>query len=378
MAGVPLLNGFLVEGDVLRRDGVSSRPRPGSLCSSAADRHAGRHLQRGLLGASCSTCSSARPAATSALQARRTSRRTGCGVPVEVLVPICTGGGRGAGLVGRLVLAAAARAVVGGILPEYSLAVWHGFNLPLLMRLRRHGGRRGPSTRAAPPARAGGLEHTPLLHRFDGQCDLRAPDGAAERGRPSAAAACSARARMQTQLLLLVGSWPWPALRRAQADARGHRHARAAACSRRCFAMTWLIGGVRALAAAWQAKFHRLAALMPARGRGPRSCVQSPTSGSRRPTSRSRSWWSRPSTTVLILLGLRWLPMRSEVRGADRERARCAPWGRAPRPAGGHRRRLRHGGAGLGHDDAHLPRRASRPSSSSAHSARAAAPTWST
>ena len=54
-------------------------------------------------------------------------------IPVEVLVFLCL-------LVGMLpswsvgpLLAAAASASLGGALPEYSLAIWHGFNLPLLM-----------------------------------------------------------------------------------------------------------------------------------------------------------------------------------------------------------------------------------------------------
>ena len=54
-------------------------------------------------------------------------------VPVEILVFLCL-------LVGMLPaymlvapLAAAASASLGGQLPEYSLAIWHGFNLPLLM-----------------------------------------------------------------------------------------------------------------------------------------------------------------------------------------------------------------------------------------------------
>jgi multicomponent K+:H+ antiporter subunit A len=94
------------------------------------------------------------------------------------------------------------------------------------------------------------------------------------------------------------------------------------------FAMTWLIGGICALAAAWQAKFHRLAALMLAAGAGLVSCV-------------TYIWFSAPDlaltqlvveavTTVLILLGLRWLPMRSKdvIQPA---RARLRPWGRRGR-----------------------------------------------
>src|SRR5262249_5450889 len=56
-------------------------------------------------------------------------------VPVELLVLACVVVGTlPAWSVGPL-LAAAARPVVGGTLPEYSLAVWHGFNTPLVMSL---------------------------------------------------------------------------------------------------------------------------------------------------------------------------------------------------------------------------------------------------
>jgi multicomponent K+:H+ antiporter subunit A len=54
-------------------------------------------------------------------------------VPVEVLVVVCLAVGiLPAHTVGPL-LALAARATLGGTLPDYSLAIWHGANLPLLM-----------------------------------------------------------------------------------------------------------------------------------------------------------------------------------------------------------------------------------------------------
>lgn len=54
-------------------------------------------------------------------------------VPVEVLVVLCIVVGIApAWLVGRL-LDTAASAVLAGPTPEYSLAIWHGFNIPLLM-----------------------------------------------------------------------------------------------------------------------------------------------------------------------------------------------------------------------------------------------------
>ncbi|MCQ4348466.1 monovalent cation/H+ antiporter subunit A [Pseudomonas stutzeri] len=54
-------------------------------------------------------------------------------VPVEILVLCCLLVGMLPGWTVAPLLASAAKASIGGYLPEYSLAVWHGFNLPLLM-----------------------------------------------------------------------------------------------------------------------------------------------------------------------------------------------------------------------------------------------------
>jgi multicomponent K+:H+ antiporter subunit A len=58
-------------------------------------------------------------------------------VPVELLVLLCLAIGLAPGLVAGPLLAVAARAALlgpgAGHLPEYTLALWHGFNLPLLM-----------------------------------------------------------------------------------------------------------------------------------------------------------------------------------------------------------------------------------------------------
>ncbi|MCM2330512.1 MAG: DUF4040 domain-containing protein, partial [Pseudomonas sagittaria] len=54
-------------------------------------------------------------------------------VPVEVLVFLCLLVGMLPGYTVAPLLATAASATVGGVLPAYSLAIWHGFNLPLLM-----------------------------------------------------------------------------------------------------------------------------------------------------------------------------------------------------------------------------------------------------
>ena len=85
------------------------------------------------------------------------------------------------------------------------------------------------------------------------------------------------------------------------------------------------------MAAAWQAKFHRLASLMLASGAGLVCCI-------------TYIWFSAPDlaltqlvvetvTTVLILLGLRWLPMRTAKPQPD-ARADAALGPARARPAG--------------------------------------------
>ncbi|AWL11377.1 putative K(+)/H(+) antiporter subunit A/B [Saliniradius amylolyticus] len=54
-------------------------------------------------------------------------------IPVEILVALCLLVGVIPGLVIGPLLKAASSSVLSGELPEYSLAIWHGLNLPLLM-----------------------------------------------------------------------------------------------------------------------------------------------------------------------------------------------------------------------------------------------------
>ncbi len=55
--------------------------------------------------------------------------------PVELLVFTCLLVGIFPAQVVGSILAAAALPVVGGVLPEYSLAIWHGWNAPMIMSL---------------------------------------------------------------------------------------------------------------------------------------------------------------------------------------------------------------------------------------------------
>lgn len=92
------------------------------------------------------------------------------------------------------------------------------------------------------------------------------------------------------------------------------------------FALLWAVGAACAIGAAFQAKYHRLAALVMVGGTGLITCL-------------TFAWFSAPDlaltqitvevvTVVLILLGLRWLPRRIEMddprRRTVRARARRA------------------------------------------------------
>ncbi len=54
-------------------------------------------------------------------------------VPVEILVALCVAVGVFPAITVAGLLAVAATATLGGELPDYHLAIWHGFNLPLVM-----------------------------------------------------------------------------------------------------------------------------------------------------------------------------------------------------------------------------------------------------
>ncbi|VTU39260.1 Multiple resistance and pH homeostasis protein A [Variovorax sp. PBS-H4] len=246
-------------------------------------------------------------------------------VPTELLVLICLVVGVAPAWSVGAFLATAAAPVVGGTLPEYSLAVWHGFNLPLAMSFVALVGGAGLYLLQRRGRARGALERTPLLHHLDGQrifVNLMAR--LSEAGRRSRRVLGTRRMQMQLLLLVVVAVagagaslWLAPAT-------RGTRELLPFSPM---FAMTWVIGCTCAVAAAWQAKFHRLASLMLASGAGLVCCT-------------TYIWFSAPDlaltqlvvetvTMVLILLGLRWLPMRTAQ--PQPMRARLRPWGRRGR-----------------------------------------------
>jgi len=237
-------------------------------------------------------------------------------VPVELLVLACLVVGIAPQLsIGR-VLDAAALPVVGGQLPEYSLAVWHGFNLPFVMSLVALAGGVVLYLVLRRLMASGRISHPPLVGLLDGQRIFHALlTWLGLLGR-SGRRLLGTR-RLQPQLRWLVGA----AVLASAAALWG----RGLSFGERpllpvspAFLLLWLIGATCAIGAAWQAKYHRLAALTLLGGAGLVSCI-------------TFMWFSAPDlaltqltvevvTTVLVLLGLRWLPRRIEVPRAFAQR----------------------------------------------------------
>jgi multicomponent K+:H+ antiporter subunit A len=229
-------------------------------------------------------------------------------VPVELLVLVCLIVGIAPGWSVGPVLAAAARPVVGGTLPTYSLSVWHGFTAPLAMSLiAMAGGILG--YRILRRGYANGLSGTPLVRHFDGKRVFEVVLIVASTAARRLMRVLTAR-RLQPQLLWMVLATLLAAWGSLGLDGISWGDRPRVAPSP-AFVGIWAIGIVAAVAAAAQAKFHRLAAVMMLGVAGLVTCI-------------TFLWFSAPDlaltqlavevvTTVLFLLGLRWLPKRIVV-----------------------------------------------------------------
>jgi multicomponent K+:H+ antiporter subunit A len=131
MAGVPLLNGFLSKemffGETLQQDLMGSF----SWVVPAAATLAGVFSVAYSLRFVHDVFFNGEPVALPKFPPHEPPRYMK--VPVEILVFLCLLVGMLPGYTVAPLLAAAASASLGGELPEYSLAIWHGFNLPLAM-----------------------------------------------------------------------------------------------------------------------------------------------------------------------------------------------------------------------------------------------------
>ncbi len=216
-------------------------------------------------------------------------------------------------------LAAAAQPVVGQTLPDYSLALWHGFNLPLMMSCVALAGGIALYLALRQQLERGRFELTPLMHHLDGRRLFERGLATLSAGARRLRRALSTR-RLQTQLfLVLLAAAAITLLALRGPDGAGLSWGdRPRVPLSPVFAVLWLVGAACAIGAAVQAKYHRLAALMMMGGAGLVTCL-------------TFVWFSAPDlaltqlavefvTTVLLLLGLRWLPKRIERYGDDSPR----------------------------------------------------------
>jgi len=227
--------------------------------------------------------------------------------PIEILVLLCLVVGIIPGLTIGPYLATAVVSVTGPETPYYSLSVWHGWNWPLAMS--------AVALVAGAllylvliPYLAKGIQGPPIIRHLIGQRIFERIMLTITSKWARALEARLGTRRLQPQLFLLVvcamgaaglglfgrlGQIHWPT---SPIDP--------------AFALLWLIGIVCAVTATYQAKFHRLVALVLMGGTGLVTCI-------------TFVWFSAPDlavtqllveivTTVLILLGLRWLPKRVE------------------------------------------------------------------
>ncbi|MCF5053748.1 monovalent cation/H+ antiporter subunit A [Pseudomonas syringae] len=228
--------------------------------------------------------------------------------PVELLVFTCLLVGIFPAQVVGSILAAAALPVVGGVLPEYSLAIWHGWNAPMIMSLVAMSGGVVLYLLLRKQLKRGRFKYPPVISYFNGKRGFERSLVVMMRGVRKIEKRISTK-RLQTQLFLLVlaaviaGMIPMLNSGLSWGD-------RPKIPGSIVFVTLWLLAIACALGAAWQAKYHRLAALTMVSVCGLMTCV-------------TFVWFSAPDlaltqlvvevvTTVLILLGLRWLPRRIE------------------------------------------------------------------
>ncbi len=309
MAGVPLLNGFLSK-EMFFAETAMRNPNPfvdvslpfvAVLASLFAVTYSLRFIHGVFFGPPPTQLDRV-PHEPPALMRR----------PIEVLVLICLLVGIVPGVTIGPYLATAMTSVLGPDLPTYSLSVWHGFSTPLQMSLVALSG--GVLLYLALQRYlARGIEGPPLIRHLAGSRIFERLLILLSVRWARALERLFGTRRLQPQLVILVSV----AILAAALPLSGgvgalplSLHGADAA-----LALVWLAGMACAVGAAVLAKYHRLAALMSMGGAG-------------LATSITFVWFSAPDlaltqllveivTTILILLGLRWLPERLAIAGID-------------------------------------------------------------
>jgi len=226
--------------------------------------------------------------------------------PMELLVAACLLVGMLPALTIGPILDAAVASILGADAPEYSLAVWHGFTTPMMMSLAALGG--GALLYVAlKNYLARGRDTTPLLPAVEGGrvFDLVLVTVSWRWARVVLQALATRRLQPQLRWVivaaLIAACWPtlhrglgWGSLPLTRIDP--------------AFLLIWIAAAACALGAAWQAKFHRLAAIVLMGGAGVGVCLTFVWLGAA--DLALTQLLVEVVTTVLLLLGLRWLPKR--------------------------------------------------------------------
>lgn len=306
MAGVPLMNGFLSKemffAEALEQHRISwldtIAPYVATVAGAFAVTYSARFIHTVFFG----------PKPTDLPQVPHEPPRW-MRAPIELLVVACVVVGTIPAISIGPFLHAAVVSVLGDRTPSYSLSVWHGVNTPLIMSII---------------ALVGGLllywalhgylrtcaEGPPFFRRLNGQRIFDRILVTVSWRWARAAETYATTRRLQPQLRIVVvvavlaGIWAMWGAGRVLPSFTVHGFDPV-------LGALWLIGSVCAVSAAYQAKYHRFAALILLSGTGLITCL-------------SFVWLSAPDlavtqllvevvTTVLILLGLRWLPKRDEA-----------------------------------------------------------------
>lgn len=229
-------------------------------------------------------------------------------IPVELLVVACLVVGIAPALSVGPLLAAAAAPVVGGTLPAYSLAVWHGLHAPFVMSLVAISGGIAGYLWLRRQWKLGRFDNPPGIEGLNGRRLFESATVATTRLARAALRIAGTR-RLQSQMFAIAAV----TLLLAVASSRGEPLVwgdRERLPASGAFMLLWVVGMVCAIGAAVQARFHRLVAITLMGGAGLVTCL-------------TFMWFSAPDlaltqivvevvTTMLFLLGLRWLPARRE------------------------------------------------------------------
>ncbi|HLU60943.1 MAG TPA: monovalent cation/H+ antiporter subunit A [Gammaproteobacteria bacterium] len=227
-------------------------------------------------------------------------------IPIEFLVIVCLIVGIVPGISIGPSLAAAALPVVGGELPEYSLVVWHGFTPPLIMSLVAIvGGVIGYFWLGKYQAR-GEFQNPVLVWRLNGRRLFERTLINATRLSRRALRLVSTR-RLQPQMFAIVLVTVLLAAL-ATSGAPFEWGDREQLPPSTAFLMFWIIGMVCAIGAGVMAKFHRLVAITLMGGAGLVTALTFARFSA--PDLALTQLVVEVVTTILLLLGLRWLPKR--------------------------------------------------------------------